>query len=61
MVHEGIVVVHLVSSGGIEVDQAKFNVITFLPYSASLQVFTGDSSRSLSRLPCHRPSFFKKT
>jgi len=32
MVHEGIVLGHFVSSRGIEVDKAKINVITSLPY-----------------------------
>ena len=37
MVHEGIVLGHLVSSRGIEVDKAKIDVITSLPYVASMQ------------------------
>jgi len=32
MVHKGIVLGHLVSSRGIEVDKAKIDVITSLPY-----------------------------
>ena len=37
MVHEGIVLGHLVSSRGIEVDKAKIDVITSLPYPASVR------------------------
>ena len=37
MVHEGIVLGHLVSSRGIEVDKAKIDVITSLPYHASVR------------------------
>ena len=36
MVHEGIVLGHLVSSRGIEVDKAKIDVITSLPYPTSM-------------------------
>ena len=35
IVHEGIVVGHLVSSRGIEVDKAKIDVIASLPYPTS--------------------------
>ena len=34
MVHEGIVLGHLISGRGIEVDKAMIDVITFLPYPA---------------------------
>ena len=37
MVHEGIALGNLVSSRGIEVDKAKINVITSLPYLASVR------------------------
>ena len=37
MVHKGIVLGHLVSSRGIEVDKAKIDVITSLPYPASVR------------------------
>jgi len=37
MVHEDIVLGHLVSSRGIEVDKVKINVITFLPYPTSMR------------------------
>jgi len=37
MVHKGIVLGHLVFSKGIEVDKAKIDVITSLPYVASMQ------------------------
>jgi len=36
MVHKGIVLGHLISSRGIEVDKAKIDVITSLPYPASV-------------------------
>ena len=36
MVHEGIVLGHLISSKGIEVDKAKIDVIISLPYPASV-------------------------
>ena len=37
MVHEGIVLGHLVSSRGIEVDKAKIDFITSFPYPTSMQ------------------------
>ena len=37
MVHQGIVLGNLVSSRGIEVDKAKIDVITSLPYHASVR------------------------
>ena len=37
MVHEGIVLGNLVSSRRIEVDKAKINVITYLPYPVSMR------------------------
>jgi len=37
MVHEGIVLGDLVLSRGIEVDKAKIDFITSLPYPASVQ------------------------
>jgi len=37
MIHEGIVLGHLVSSRSIEVNKAKIYVITSLPYPASMQ------------------------
>jgi len=37
LVHEGIVLGHLVSSRGIEVDKAKIDVISFLPYPTFVQ------------------------
>ena len=37
MVHEGIVLGHWVSRRGIEVNKAKIDVITSLPYHASVQ------------------------
>ena len=37
MVHDDIVLRHLVSSRGIEVNKAKIDVITSLPYHASVQ------------------------
>ena len=70
MVHKGIVLGHLVSSRGIEVNKIKIDVIISLPYPASMQemhffldmhVFIGDSSRISTRLHCHSPCFFKRT
>ena len=37
MIHEGIILGHLVSSRGIKVDKAKIDVIASLPYPASVQ------------------------
>ena len=37
MVHEGIVLGHLVSSKGVEVDKAEIDVITSLPYLTSVR------------------------
>ena len=37
MVHEDIVLGHLVSSRGIEVDKVKIDVITYLPYPTSMR------------------------
>ena len=70
MVHQGIVLGHMVSSRGIEVNKIKIDVIISLPYPASMQemhffldmhVFIGDSSRISTRLHCHSPCFFKRT
>jgi len=69
MVHGGIVLGHSVSSRGIEVDKAKIDVITSLPYDASVREvrsflrhpsFTRDLSRILARFPCHCPSFIRR-
>ena len=46
MVKQGIVLGHVVSSRGIEVDKAKVDTIQSLPYPTSVQVFIEDSSRT---------------
>ena len=46
MVEQGIVLGHVVSSRGIEVDKTKVNTIQSLPYPTSVQVFIEDSSRT---------------
>ena len=46
MVEQGIVLGHVVSSRGIEVDKAKVDTIQSLPYPTSVQVFIEDSSRT---------------
>ena len=45
-VEQDIVLGHVVSSRGIEVDKAKVDTIQSLPYPTSVQVFIEDSSRT---------------
>ncbi|RDX84927.1 Retrovirus-related Pol polyprotein from transposon opus, partial [Mucuna pruriens] len=67
MVTEGIVLGHLVSNRGIEVevDKAKVDIITSLPnltsfaHSWDMHDSTKDLSRILARLPCHYPNYYK--
>ena len=46
MVAKVIVLGHVLSSRGIEVDKAKVDTIQSLPYPTSVQVFIEDSSRT---------------
>ncbi|RDY03894.1 Retrovirus-related Pol polyprotein, partial [Mucuna pruriens] len=65
IVTEGIVLGHLVSNRGIEVDKSKINIITSLPNPTKfvhfwdMQDSTEDSSRISARLPCHCLNCFK--
>ncbi|RDY09710.1 Retrovirus-related Pol polyprotein from transposon 17.6, partial [Mucuna pruriens] len=66
MVIEGIVLGHLVSNRGFEVDKAKIDVITSLPKPAvvwdvcSFLGHAGGSSETLARSPDLYPNCFKK-
>ncbi|RDY10467.1 hypothetical protein CR513_05011, partial [Mucuna pruriens] len=66
MVVEGIVLGHLLSSRGIEVDKAKIEIITSLPHPASVREVrsflghAGVSSRTSARRPYHCPNYYKK-
>ncbi|RDX90722.1 Retrovirus-related Pol polyprotein, partial [Mucuna pruriens] len=61
MVTEGIVLGHLVSNKGIEVDKSKINIIISLPNLASVwEDSTEDLSRISARLPCHCPNCYKR-
>ena len=59
MVNQGIVLGHVISSRGIEVDKAKIELISKMPsptnvktvrQSLAMQAFTEDSSRTSQRL-----------
>ncbi|RDX79158.1 Retrovirus-related Pol polyprotein, partial [Mucuna pruriens] len=58
MVTEGIVLGHLVSNRGIEVDKSKIDIITFLPNLTSGSI--EDLSRISAKLPYHCPSWYKR-
>ncbi|RDY05515.1 Retrovirus-related Pol polyprotein from transposon opus, partial [Mucuna pruriens] len=69
MVTEGIVLGHLVSNKGIEVDKSKIDIITSLPNPAlcgrfvhfwDMQDSIEDLSRISARLPCHCPNYYKR-
>ncbi|RDY13792.1 Retrovirus-related Pol polyprotein from transposon 17.6, partial [Mucuna pruriens] len=66
MVTEGIVLGHLVSNRGIEVDKAKIDIITSLPNPTSVREvrsFLGHaegSSRTSANLPCHCPNCYRR-
>ncbi|RDY08166.1 Retrovirus-related Pol polyprotein from transposon 17.6, partial [Mucuna pruriens] len=60
MVTEGIMLRHLVSNRGIEVDKSKIDIIIALPNPTSVQEdFTGDSLRTSARLHCPCPNYYK--
>ncbi|RDY07869.1 Retrovirus-related Pol polyprotein, partial [Mucuna pruriens] len=62
MIAEGIVLGHLVSTRGIEVEKAKIYVISSLPNLASMrEVFIGDLSKTSVRSPCLCPRVEEKT
>ena len=70
MIREGVVLRHIVSGKGLEVDKAKIEVIqTFLSqlsyeiYGAfsSMSASTEDSYKTLKRSPRHLPPFFART
>ena len=67
MVREGVVLRHIVSSKGLEVDKAKIEVIQNLPCPGTIRDFsgmsasTGDSCKALPKSPRHSPPFFAKT
>ncbi|RDY08107.1 Retrovirus-related Pol polyprotein, partial [Mucuna pruriens] len=58
MVTKGIVLGHLVSSKGIEVDKLKIDIITYLPNPASGSI--EDLSRISAKLPCYCPSCYRR-
>ncbi|RDX98627.1 Retrovirus-related Pol polyprotein, partial [Mucuna pruriens] len=58
MVTEGIVLGHMVSNRGIEVDKSKIDIITSLP-NPTLD-FTEDLLRTSARLPCPYPKCYKR-
>ncbi|RDX75298.1 hypothetical protein CR513_44832, partial [Mucuna pruriens] len=61
MVTKGIVLEHLVSSRGIEVDKSKIDIITSLPNPASVQEgFIEYLSRISARLPDLCPNCYKR-
>ncbi|RDY00061.1 Retrovirus-related Pol polyprotein from transposon 17.6, partial [Mucuna pruriens] len=66
LVTEGIVLGHLVSNRGIEVDKSKIDIITSLPNPASVWEVrsfldsTKDLSRISARFPYHCPNCYKR-
>ena len=69
MVEQGIVLGHIISSRGIEVDPAKIDVISQLPYPSCvrevrfflvMQGFIGALSRILAKWPFHYPICCKR-
>ncbi|RDX67969.1 Retrovirus-related Pol polyprotein, partial [Mucuna pruriens] len=69
MVTEGIVLGHLVSNKGIEVDKSKIDIITSLPNPTSvwevrffwdMQASTKDSLRTSANLLCHYPDCYRR-
>ena len=69
MVKEDIVLIHRISEKGIEVDQAKVEVIERLPPPISVKGvrsflghagFTGDSSKTFQRLHTHCANYWRK-
>ncbi|RDX82428.1 Retrovirus-related Pol polyprotein, partial [Mucuna pruriens] len=67
MIIEGIVLGHLVSARGIEVDKAKIDAISSLPNPASMWEVgsflghAGDSLKTSIRSPCRCPSCYRRT
>ncbi|RDX89394.1 Retrovirus-related Pol polyprotein, partial [Mucuna pruriens] len=61
MVTEGIMLGHLVSNKGIEVDKSKIDIISSLPNPLLCGKFisTEGSSRTSVNLPCHCPDCYK--
>ncbi|KAL0413224.1 UNVERIFIED_CONTAM: Retrovirus-related Pol polyprotein from transposon.6 [Sesamum radiatum] len=51
MVDQGLILGHIVSSRGIEVDQARINIIKSLPYPASVQEILSFLGHPLCKLP----------
>ena len=69
MVEQGIVLGHIISNKGIEVDPAKISVISQLPYPSCVREvrsflghagFTGALSRILAKWPFHYPICCKR-
>ncbi|RDY03305.1 Retrovirus-related Pol polyprotein from transposon opus, partial [Mucuna pruriens] len=58
MVTDGVVLGHLVSNKGIEVDKSKIDIITSLPNPAFDS--TKDLSRILARLPSQCSNYYKR-
>ncbi|XP_071917218.1 uncharacterized protein [Coffea arabica] len=50
MIEHGIVLGHVVSSKGIEVDKAKIDIISVLPYPASMREFDNKCERAFDKL-----------
>ena len=60
MVYEGVVLRHIVSGKGLEVDKAKIEVIQNLSLPGT-SAFTRDSYKFLIKSPSHSSPFFAKT
>ncbi|RDX93593.1 Retrovirus-related Pol polyprotein from transposon 17.6, partial [Mucuna pruriens] len=60
MVTKGIVLGHLVSDRGIEVDKAKIDIITSLPNPTSVWEVRSFLGHASARLPCRCPSCYRR-